>query len=521
MTILFRFLIVDDEKIVVDSISYIIKNNFKDVVYDTARSGREAIEKADLFRPDIVLMDIRMPGINGIDAIKEIKLKLPETLFVVISAYEQFEFAKEALTLGVIDYILKPMNKNILMETIKKSLSILIKEREKKSKEIATIEKYETTLPLIEQNLLYSIMIGNKTFNLTEDYKHLLSIDRPGGYFITIELKNKHSKEINSSIYNNIRDLIKYKCKCLIGPMILNRILILVISEEDRELVYEESINLANYIAKKLYHLDSNIDSKIGIGSYKNLNDIEISYSESLKALYNSEDNICHINNISSTLFQSIDFPTEAEKKLIEFCILGETEESLGYLHTIFIWFQGSFGHNLDNYKTAVIELIVIIHKNLLEHNIHSTHDNNYISEILNLNNFNELETWCRDKISSICDTTKKLQKKNLSKLVINAKKYIDVNFYNDITLEEISKEACVSPHYFSRLFKEETGENYIDYLTKVRINKAKELMHNTNISIKEICYKIGYNDPNYFSRLFKKIEKISPTDYLKNILVR
>lgn len=75
---------------------------------------------------------------------------------------------------------------------------------------------------------------------------------------------------------------------------------------------------------------------------------------------------------------------------------------------------------------------------------------------------------------------------------------------------------VCVSPQYFSRLFKEETSQNFIEYLTKVRINSAKELMKRSDLSIKEICFKTGYADPNYFSHIFKKTEKLTPSEYIK-----
>jgi Response regulator containing CheY-like receiver domain and AraC-type DNA-binding domain len=270
--------------------------------------------------------------------------------------------------------------------------------------------------------------------------------------------------------------------------------------------------------------LYSSFNFKIGIGSYKPLEKIFISYEESLlalRSLSNSNEPVCHINSIENISVYSSDYPKDIEKKLIEFCTLGETDESLKYFNELFNWIQKNFNNNLMKAKTTLIELLVVLHKSLIDSNIIIFYNNEYINYILELQNLNELELWFRDKISSTCVEIRKGQRKNISKIIINAKKYISDNYNLDITLDEIAKESCVSPHYFSRLFKEETGENFIDYLTRVRINKAKDLMQNSNISIKEICYKIGYNDPNYFSRLFKKVQKVSPTDYLKSIMIK
>ena len=105
-----KLMVVDDENIVIESIKYIVEKNFDSVVVvETARSGREAIEKAEAVKPDLIFMDIRMPGINGIDAIREIKAVYPQVEFVIISACEQFEYAKEAVNLGAVEYLLKPL----------------------------------------------------------------------------------------------------------------------------------------------------------------------------------------------------------------------------------------------------------------------------------------------------------------------------------------------------------------------------------------------------------------------------
>ena len=87
-------------------------------------------------------------------------------------------------------------------------------------------------------------------------------------------------------------------------------------------------------------------------------------------------------------------------------------------------------------------------------------------------------------------------------------------NYSKDISLDEVSGKVDVSPYYFTRLFKEETGETFLEYLTKLRMDKAKELMKDQSISVKDICTRVGYADPNYFSRIFKKAVGMTPTEY-------
>ncbi|MDM8534672.1 AraC family transcriptional regulator, partial [Clostridiaceae bacterium HSG29] len=104
----------------------------------------------------------------------------------------------------------------------------------------------------------------------------------------------------------------------------------------------------------------------------------------------------------------------------------------------------------------------------------------------------------------------------NIEDIINSAKLYISSNYMHDITLEMVATEMCVSTYYFSKLFKKEAGINFIDYLTKERIDNAKYLIRNTNKSIKQIASVVGYNDSNYFSRVFKKCTGHSPSGYKK-----
>ena len=108
--------------------------------------------------------------------------------------------------------------------------------------------------------------------------------------------------------------------------------------------------------------------------------------------------------------------------------------------------------------------------------------------------------------------TTKKEEHEN--QLVVRAQEYIRENYHRDLSLDEVSRHMDLSPYYFSKLFKEETGGNFVEYVTSLRITKAKELLAGDRGSMKEICGAVGYSDPNYFSRIFKKNTGVTPTEY-------
>ena len=145
---MYRVMVADDEGIVIDSMKFIIEKEFGDTCQvECAKTGRSVIELAERFRPDIAVIDIHMPGINGIDAIREMKRFCTNTVFIVMSAYDKFDYAKEAIKLGVMEYITKPMEKMKVVSVLKKAMAQIDSEREKRSNELLIKEKLETVEP--------------------------------------------------------------------------------------------------------------------------------------------------------------------------------------------------------------------------------------------------------------------------------------------------------------------------------------------------------------------------------------
>ena len=515
---MYKILIADDEKITLDAITFIINKNLKDIQCETARSGREAIDKSDTFNPNIIIMDIKMPGINGIEAIKAIKSKAENVYFIIISAYEQFEFAKEAVELGVIAYLLKPINKSNLIQTVQKCMAKIYGEKQKRQKDIEDMERYENMLPLIEDSFIYSIFIEDQPESINK-YKQILSIDEDGGCIIVLEFHSELGV-YDHDFYSYVKNLMEYKCRCFTGPIVINRMVAFVPEEKGTE--YEKRLNLINfseYIIKKIKSHVNDIDVSIGIGSFKNFDELNTSYKEALRALSFTKNNeVNHIKDIERFESKCESYPQDEIKKLIYVCSIGDEEDAVSIFDKIYSSIYSKVEGSFEKLRNSIFKIIMLFYKNIDISLFNKQSYTSSISEFMKCSTSCELEAWCRNNIKDVCSDIKNEKERDTSKIIVKAKKYIYDNYDKDITLDEIAKVVSVSPYYFSRLFKEETNENYIDYLTSVRIKKAKYFMESLNMSVKEICYKIGYNDPNYFSRLFKKIEKITPTEYMKSI---
>jgi two-component system, response regulator YesN len=526
-----NILVVDDENIVIDSIKYIVEKNFDDVfIVGTAISGREAIEKAELVKPDLIFMDIKMPGINGIDAIKEIKSGNSNPLFVIISASEQFEFAKEAVNLQVFEFLQKPVNQMKIIQIIKKASISISEAREKLRKELEMMEKIESVLPILEHGFIFSILINQDFTSELQRYRKIFNLNEQSGYIMTIDFSEEQSPGIlgnvigssvmTHSFYPVFRDILKEKCKCIIGPVMVNRIVVYVPTDKQTEEYSErlEALDIAEYILEKLSE-KINSDFYIGIGSKINGDEnILKSYEESLKSIKSlNHKGIAHIKDISEECEFMSDYPILKEKYILQKAESGETIECLQAFNYIFEWLSKEYNESVKEIKGRLTELIVMLHRLALEYEI-KENDNlkreDYLSEFLAIDEISTLKVWCKNRIDNIINKIRYIRAKRLSNIVSIAKAYIDNNFEKEILLEDVSKEVKLSPHYFSKFFKEETGENFIDYLTSVRINNAKKLLESGMLSIKEICFKVGYNDPNYFSRIFKKVTGYTPTDF-------
>lgn len=534
---MYRLLIVDDEQIVLDSIRFIIEKNFTDVVVaGTARSGREAIEKAENLKPDIIFMDIMMPGINGIDAIREIRSRLNNVMFIILTAYDQFDFAKEALRLQVMEYLLKPVNQGKIVMTVKKSVEAINRDREKWRRELELKERLESVLPVLENGFIHSMLLLNDSGREFGVYRDAFGLKNETGYVIAVkfnELKNEGGsvsrfslRDRSQALYTYVRESFKRKCKCLIGPLMFDRFFVYVQARpsDDEYTIKHDAISIAEHVYTSLAD-KAGLDIAIGIGGVcRTLGNFSRSYEEALRAArYLPGGGIMHILDVpvDAGADPGPEYPLAKEKLLLEKMASGDTESCLQIFNQIYDCLLNEYPSSLRGVKKKLLELMVLVHRMGYNYRIRSEqyfNINDYVEELLSIEDRVELKVWCRERIEFFSQGIRDIAERRVNSLIRKAVDYINENYNKVITLDDISREVNISPHYFSKLFKEQVGENYIDYITSLRIQKSKELLAENQLSIKEICFDIGYADPNYFSRLFKKVVGVTPTEYREAI---
>ena len=468
-----RILIVEDELLERKAMRKFIEEQLPDmVVVGEAENGRKAITQAKSLTPEVIFMDIKMPGVNGLEAIEQINADSSAIKFILVSAYDSFDYAKEAMRFGIKEYILKPGKK----EEIVKALL-----RVKKEIEMETIQSREKIQSdqLVKERFITRLMQNQVSETKSELYPNM----RVGFFFVL--------HEAGISDFNHLEEsLAKYINYHHISLQTEGNLIVSVIAQETLEKA--DLLTMARKI-----QLDAGDSVYIGIGfPYPRIDQLSKSYHEAFAACFQltTEKSVkygfvkegkqpSHINDIIATIL------TEITK--------GNNKQANEY-----------FTENADDFMLADKEnLYIQITNSLISRDIDML--NNSIHSLHSTQDWQAFITMCCIKIKAHYQSKQYL---NL------AKDYIQNHYQDAITLEETASFVRLSPNYFSNLFKEEFGETFIDYVTKFRLKKAIELIEENTYSLKEISFMVGYKDPNYFSRVFKKHYHDSPKHFQNEI---
>ena len=527
---MYKIMLADDEGIVIDSLKFIIEKEFGDECQiEYAKTGRSVIELAENYRPDIAIMDIQMPGINGIDAMKEIRANNKNVIFIVMSAYDKFDYAKEAIKLGVMEYITKPMEKSKIIAALQKAMGKIDKERMKRSNDLLIREKLETVVPIIESGLIYNMLFQEHFTEDIDNYKNLLGITQNQVYMLAVVCgdgqEGSHmTNAVGSSVKMQQHDKVVRECmkeyypNCVVGSTMGNKLAVMIPYDGDkmeyneRIAIIEKSRELVRVLRRK-----TDISFRVGISSVKTLEEARDSYKEALNALTMTTGSVAHVDDLPIGCQYEADYPIHLEKRLFAEVKNGETDHAIATAETYFDLVAANYADDLMNMRLKVLEFALFA-EHLAYESGGMTYEfrarEDYLPTIMAISDLDTLKKWFGDKIGTATHNVScKATEKSMS-VVETAKEYIQNNYSKDISLDDVSRTVNISPYYFSKIFKEETGEGFVEYLTGIRIEKAKELLNTTEYSIKEICSMVGYADPNYFSRSFKKNVGVTPTEY-------
>lgn len=529
---MYRILIADDEGIMLESLKSIISKQFGDsceVV--TAKSGRIVIEQAEIWHPDIIFMDIQMPGINGIQAIKEIRKFNSSALFYIISAYDKFDYAKEAVNLGVEKYLTKPIAKSTVISVVEEAMEKVDKSRKQRSDQLQIQEKMEIVVPVVESGFINNMLFQNDAGEL-KYYKVLLDIPENFGYVMVIQFGTDYEEgRLISPVGMNVKAygfypelcaIVKSYFPAIVGSIMSNRVVVAVPSENGEDL-YEERTKIIENVREMLNRMEEKLEAKfrVGIGKIHSMEELNMSYQEANRAISDRISRVVHAEDLRLQGDYEEAYPVETEKRLFKNLLEGNADGMFQEANRFFDWMVKGYSEQKNDIRLKLLEFVIwgereAFFNGTINYGLNSR--KGYLDDILGIEEYEQMRTWFLEKMLEICRCVKNRSEDRSESLVEKAKAYIRENYNREISLDDISKEVNISSYYFSKMFKEEAGENFIEYLTRVRIERAKELMRNPEMSIKEIGILSGYSDPNYFSRIFKKQTGETPREYRERI---
>ncbi|MBR4529853.1 MAG: helix-turn-helix domain-containing protein [Lachnospiraceae bacterium] len=523
---MYKVMLADDEGIVTDSLRYILEESFAgQCEIRSAKTGRAVIELAETFRPDIAFMDIQMPGINGIEAMREIRTGNENTIFIVLTAYDKFDYARQSIGLGVLDYLNKPFSRDAIEEVMRRAMAQVDAARTRRKNELQIREKIETVTPIIESGFIYSVLFqGNEAE--AEKYRTLLGIEEEYGFMVVItadEPGEGAGNPVGTGIRiqteaAKLRDVIRGHFNCIVGPLLSNKV-ICFFPAANASADYNARVSLIERSETLIRELGERFDAafRIGIGSVEPLPQIATSYKQALEALDFTGAEIAHVKDLPVGCAYEPDYPIDLEKRLFAAVQHGDVGETAQIAGKFFDWMEQTHPEALVDAQLKCLEFVL-----WAEHLAYESggmtyrflRRTDYLPTVTGMRDFPSLRIWFTDKTVQAARDIATRKEEREDSVIESARSYMRENFDRDLSLDEVSSRADVSPYYFSRLFKEETGETFMEYLTALRVNRAKELLADPAMSVKDICTAVGYADPNYFSRIFKKAEGVTPTEY-------
>lgn len=522
---MFNVLIVDDDKIDVEGLSQFV--NWAELGYKivgTAHSAAEAVSIIETEFIDVVLTDIVMPGKNGLELIKDALEINPSIKTVILSGYGEFEFAKEALRLGAFDYLMKPVDFTELKSIFSKlkiSLNQDILEKQKQV-EFMGIQRMQFMNNLVNGFLLNIEDIQKKAselgLNLQENEFCLIRLlfdettnvgfDIQENDYVKIKLDLSHETETLLNKYGKAYtfDNNLWEIAALFYPN----------NTAELEIVLDELMKFIN--------TNKSMKTFLGIGSICDcISNVPQSYFEAGKALdyrYIKKDHLLYYKSITEFFKGRSAITSDIEAKIQEQLLSGDIEAFEEYILKILSnLYTGDWSDKGVLFETCIEMLLIInrcIGKYVSQDRSLAQIDHNAIRALMKNNNYEDVKVFIMSYIREIIIEINSIKEKPLGFAIENVIKYINEHYNENLTLHKLSEIVYMHPTYLSKLFKEKTGENFTEYLTKVRIDKAKKFMENLSLRIYDVCEMVGYDSPKHFCKVFKDITGITPKDYRK-----
>lgn len=510
--IMFKVVIIDDEPIVRKGIVNIINwQALNCQVVGEASNGLEGIQLIESLKPDIILTDINMPEIDGLEMIRRALKVVPWTKIIVLTGFREFDYIQEALKLGASEFLLKPSKIDEITTAVKK-VCLELEYKQERDKNIRVLEEhYNRSLPLLKEKLLFDIVFSSR-LNEQELEEELGLYDMKIEAFIIVSVDIKHQSQVDIyqkqlfkiGIKNAFLDIFADQYDTESINVTQSRLAFVLqplkTSNAFESDIYKKAESFQNVI-KSCFDLEMAMGvSSLGYGWRQLFGKMKECEQALSYKMYFGDDALILFDDIKTLSLINDDASLETVINDLTSAIKIGNEHLLDEVHhTLFKLLEED-----KNYQRTYLDIMAMIKK----------------TSIALLDDFDlsdSREEYHRKFTSITSDMmtqSKEKHMKSLSNVLKQSLDYIHNNYQSSISLQDVADYTFVSIYYLSRMFKKEIGKNFVDYLNEYRISKAKHYLRDYELKTYEVAELVGISDPHYFSKLFKKYTKETPTEY-------
>lgn len=532
---MYKAILVDDEALIRDAIQETIqweKLGFE--LTAVCQNGKEVVQILEKHPVDLVLTDICMPYMDGLELAKYINEKFPEIKVVIISGYDDFEYAKRAVKYQVQEYLLKPVTAAEFTEILNKIRQIL----DEQNKEQEYIHKmkhaYDENLPALKNRFLAGLVTSNSMpADYISDKLEEFQAQLDGPYYLCVVFhaslpgKGGKAEGLDSlsafSVYSTIKDIIHALSAGEVFQDTDNQTVAYFSAKTSKEV-----FTVARSVCEEIHHMVTEIlKLKLDIGIGKpvyTLHKLPLSYQNARTLMENvffvGSNQILTFSDFSGQISDVTINRTEWTNKILEFIKNGNREE-LDFLLEQFI--QTLRKGLLPKSKVILyIQSVVLSIMNFLDNTLFYSEElfeeeQRLFDRLPSLYHLSEMEQQLKEFCHYVVESIYSRHDSYNQKQAMLAMDFIEHHYQDsEITLNTICQHLSMSTSRFSTIFKNSTGETFVEALTRVRIEHAKELIEFSSMKAYEIAEQVGYTDPHYFSIAFKKYTGLTPTEYAK-----
>ncbi|GIP11623.1 hypothetical protein J1TS5_37930 [Paenibacillus macerans] len=550
---MYKLILADDEEDVREGLLQLIDwESVGFAVADTAENGKEAAEMVEKHVPDVVVTDIQMPFMNGLQLAEWIRGHYPATKIIILTGYEEFEYAQKAIRLGIDEYILKPFSAAELADILRKVKEQIDAELAEKENVQLLTEHYRKNLPVLQSLFLSSLVSRRLRETEIQEKSQHYGLDLNGSEYMvsvlridaapgrkeaagngggdktrmasgSISLKDTNDTQLRLfAVYNIADEIVKGHPADKAFIHHDEVVLLSIRRHEGSEDLAARTLQLLEEIR---FSVERFLKLTVTIGAGRaaaRLNDAVTSYEEALKALdYRvilGGNKVIWIEDVESREYVPLAVDELKEKELVRCLKVGSDQELERLLEDMF----GVLADNKVSYQdfqVYLLEMLTAVIK--VAKDSHADLDKlfgegpGFLGTFAKFAHADEAKAWFLDICMKLKHSIASDRQSSYNKLVEEAKEYILANYGDhDLSIAKICRHLHISAGYFSNIFKKETKTTFVSYLLGVRMEAAQRLLAATDLKAFEIAERVGFSDPNYFSFCFRKKFGISPKEY-------